>query len=82
MKPERGPQTMFFGNYCSGIPGLANYEMPSEVCEGNFWVTFFRHHDSRPARNGCHGAAGLDKSRQVEASGLTTSNPGIQAIGS
>ena len=35
MKPARGPQTMFWGNYCSGIPGLANYEMPSEVCEGN-----------------------------------------------
>ena len=32
MKPARGPQTMFFSNYCSGIPGLANYEMPSEVC--------------------------------------------------
>ena len=39
MKPERGPQTMFFGNYCSGIPGLANYEMPSEVSEGNFLGT-------------------------------------------
>ena len=32
MKPARGPQTIFFSNYCSGIPGLANYEMPSEVC--------------------------------------------------
>ena len=45
----------FFSNYCSGIPGLANYEMPNEVCEGNFWGTFFRHRDSRSARNGCHG---------------------------
>ena len=33
MKPARGPQTRFFSNYCSGIPGLANYEMPNEVCE-------------------------------------------------
>ena len=40
MKPARGPQTMFFGNYCNGIPGLANYEMPSEVCEGKFWGHF------------------------------------------
>ena len=46
MKPARGPQTRFFSNYCSGIPGLANYEMPNEVCEGNFWGTFFRHRDS------------------------------------
>ena len=58
MKPARGPQTRFFSDYCSGIPGLANYEMPNEVCEGNFWGTFFRHRDSRSARNGCHGAAG------------------------
>ena len=34
MKPARGPQTRFFSNYCNGIPGLANYEMPNEVCEG------------------------------------------------
>ena len=27
MKPARGPQTEFFSNSCSGIPGLANYEM-------------------------------------------------------
>ena len=40
MKPERGPQTMFWGNYCGGIPGLANYKMPSEVCEGNFGELF------------------------------------------
>ena len=40
MKPARGPQTLFFGNYCSEIPGLANYEMPSEVCEGNFCGPF------------------------------------------
>ena len=40
MKPARGPQTKFFSNYCSGIPGLANYEMPNEVCEGNFLGTF------------------------------------------
>ena len=40
MKPARGSQTMFFGNYCTGIPGLANYEMPSEVCEGKFWGHF------------------------------------------
>ena len=65
MKPARGPQTKFFSNYCSGIPGLANYEMPNEVREGNFWGTFFRHRDSRSTRNGCHGAAGLGKSRQV-----------------
>ena len=32
MKPERGPQTIFVGNHFSAIPGLANYEMPSEVC--------------------------------------------------
>ena len=30
------PKTEFFSNYCNGIPGLANYEMPSEVCEDNF----------------------------------------------
>ncbi len=59
MKPARGPQTEFFCNYCSGIPGLANCEMPNEICEGNFWGTFLRHRDSRSARNGCHGAAGL-----------------------
>ena len=82
MKPARGPQTEFFSKYCSGIPGLANYEMPDEVCEGSFWETFFRHRDSHSARNGCHGAAGLGKSLQVEASGLATSKPGIQAIGS
>ena len=29
MKPARGPQTEFFSNSCSGIPGLANYEMPA-----------------------------------------------------
>ena len=34
MKPERGPQTILFGNYCCGIPGLANYEMPRKVCVG------------------------------------------------
>ena len=55
MKPARGPQTRFFSNYCSGIPGLANYEMPNEVCEGNFWGAFFRHRDSRSERNSCHG---------------------------
>ena len=38
MKPARGPQTEFFSNSCSGIPGLANYEMLNEVCEGNFWA--------------------------------------------
>ena len=26
------PKQSFFSNYCNGIPGLANYEMPSEVC--------------------------------------------------
>ena len=40
MKPARGPQTEFFCNYCSGIPGLANYGMPSEKCEGNFCGPF------------------------------------------
>ena len=50
MIPARGPQTSFFSNYGSGIPELANYEMPNEVCEGNFWGTFFRHRDSRSAR--------------------------------
>ena len=59
MKPARGPQTEFFSNYCSGIPGLAHYEMPNEVREGNFGETFFRHRDSRSARNGCHGQLGL-----------------------
>ena len=59
MKPACGAQTKFFSNYCSGIPGLANYEMPNEVCEGNFGGTFFRHRASRFARDGCHGAAGL-----------------------
>ena len=72
MKPARGPKTEFFNNYCNGIPGLANYEMLNEVCEGNFWAIM----DSRPL------AAELGKSRQVWTSGLTTSNPGIQAIGS
>ena len=23
---------IIFSNYCNGIPGLANYEMPNEVC--------------------------------------------------
>ena len=58
-------QSFLASSYCSEIPGLANYEMPNEVCEGNFGGTFFRHHDSRSARNGCHRAAGLGKSRQV-----------------
>ena len=49
MKPARGPQTKFFSNSCSGIPGLANYEMLNEVCEGNFWGTFFRYRVSRSA---------------------------------
>ena len=79
MKLARGPQTEFLSNYCSGIPELANYEMPNEVCEGNFGGTFFRHRDSRSARNGCHGAAGRQAPRLRH---LTTSNPGIQAIGS
>ena len=26
------PKHNSFSNYCSGIPGLANYEMPNEVC--------------------------------------------------
>ena len=38
MKPERGLQTMFWDNYCSGILGLANHEMP-EMCEGHFLCT-------------------------------------------
>ena len=59
MKPARGPQTDFFSNYCSGIPGLANYEMPNEVCEGNFWGTFFRHRDSRSAGTAVTGQLGL-----------------------
>ena len=42
MKPARGPQTEFFSNSCSGIPGLANCEMLNEVCEGKFRGTFFR----------------------------------------
>ena len=49
MEPARGPQTEFFSNSCSGIPGLANYEMLNEVCEGNFWGTFFRYRVSRSA---------------------------------
>ena len=28
------------GNYCSGTTRLANYEMPIEVCEGNFCGPF------------------------------------------
>ena len=40
MKPARGPQTIFFSNYCSGIPGLANYEMPNEVGEGKYGARF------------------------------------------
>ena len=28
MKPERGPKTMFFGNYCNGIPGKETQEAP------------------------------------------------------
>ena len=35
-KSECGPQTVYFGNYCNAIPWLANYEMPSGVCEDNF----------------------------------------------
>ena len=27
---------VFFGNHFRGIPGLANYEMPSEVCVSHF----------------------------------------------
>ena len=49
MKPARGPKQSFFSNSCSGIPGLANYEMLNEVCEGNFWGTFFRYRVSRSA---------------------------------
>ena len=37
-------------NFCKFLqisdPGLANYEMPDEECEGNFWGTVFRHRDS------------------------------------
>ena len=40
MKPARGPKTEFFNNYCSGIPRLANYEMPNEMCEGNLLGAF------------------------------------------
>ena len=51
MKLARGPQTEFFSNYCSGIPGLASYEMPNEVCEGNFLKVFWglRYLGRRPA---------------------------------
>jgi hypothetical protein len=59
MKPARGPQTRFFSNYCSGIPGLANYEMLNEVCEGNFWGAFFRHRASHPSHGGCYAYAML-----------------------
>ena len=41
MKPARGPQTELFSNYCNGIPGLANYEMPNDVREGHFWGDVF-----------------------------------------
>ncbi len=54
MKPARGTQKMFFGNYCSGIPGLANYEMPSDCANASFGG-IFKHRDSRSGRNGCHG---------------------------
>ena len=83
MKPARGPQTMFLGSYCSEIPGLANYEMPNAVCEGNFWGTFFR--QSRLGRQPAILesrllAAELGQSRLVEAR-AATSNPGKQATG-
>ena len=54
MKPERGPQTMFWGNFCSGIPGLANYECQAKCAKASFG-DIFRHRDSRSGRNGCHG---------------------------
>ena len=41
MKPVHGPQTIFFNNYCSEIPGPANYDMPSEVCGKQFLCAFF-----------------------------------------
>ena len=79
MKPARGSQTEFFSNSCNGIPGLVNYEMLNEVCEGNFWVRFLgivtAVLDSRLL------AAELGKSRLIKAR-VATSNPGFQAIGS
>ena len=68
-----------FSNSCGGIPGLVNYEMLNEVCEGNFWVCFSgivtAILDSRLL------AAELVKPRLVKAS-TATSNPGFRAIGS
>ena len=55
MDPKQG----FFAIIVVGSQGNYCREMPKEVCEGNFGGTFFRHGDSRSARNGCHGAAGL-----------------------
>ena len=58
MKPARGPKQSFFSNYCNGIPGLANYEMPNEVCECNFGETFSKHRDSRPRGTAVTGQLG------------------------
>ena len=70
MKPARGPQTRFFSDYCSGIPGLPNYEMPHEVCEGNFWGTLFRHRDSRSARTRYLGRQPATLDSRLFAAGL------------
>ena len=35
MKPARGPKTDFYNNYCNGIPGLANYEMPTKCAKAS-----------------------------------------------
>ena len=76
MKPARGPQTI-----CLAIIVVESQGLPTMKCQAKcakaICVGLFRHRDSRSARNGCHGPAGL---RYL--SGLTTSNPEIQAMGS
>ena len=81
MKPARGPQTEFLAIIVVESQGLPTMKCQKK-CAKAIFGSIFKHRDSRSARNGCHGAAGLGKSRQVQASGLATSNPEIQANGS
>ena len=58
MKPARGPKTIFLAIIVVESQGL-----PTMKCQAKFakaiCVGLFGHRDSRAARNGCHGPAGL-----------------------
>ena len=59
MKPARGPKTDFFNNYCNGIPGLANYEMPTKCAKAIFGGHFLGTVTAVPRGTAVTGQLGL-----------------------